>query len=688
MASPGAASGPEPHGSEDRRKRWPARVRSAFRSLGPFRAPACVLLTALVIFSLLRLGLLLAYVAPTRLGLSEWVQLLWVGFRFDLLVGLCLVLWQTAHVALVPSGRLTGPASRLLFELEWFSALVLLPLLCIVEVLFFQEFESRLNYIAFEYLVYPTEVACNIWESYAVVPYLAAVFGFAVVSYALVRRRLLSFLRPRMDWKRRWLVLASVVGTAVGLWATTGMESREFSQNRLVVECAGNGLYNFVYYALTCRFNYDCYYVTLGKSELRQVLRAEVVGPTDELVASANPVDRIVHTGRPRRDWNVVVVLEESFGANFVGVLGDDRGLTPEFDRLSREGLLFNHFFATGNRTARALEALLASFPPIPTEAILKRDHSRHVYTLADVLQQRGYERLFLTCGRGLFDGVRSFMTNNGFDRFVEQSDYTNPVFENAWGVSDEDMFRRALKEMDSLHRRGRPFFALLLTVSNHRPYTYPPGRIPETGQSRANAVKYADWALGYFFREAKKHAFYANTLFVVLGDHGARVTGSQLFPMASYRVPLLMIFPEGLHRGERCTTLGCTLDVGPTILARLGGDYRSVFFGQDLLTTPPEKGRAVMQHNHDVAVLDPDNRLTVLGFNKKVTEFDMDPTTFELTPVRLPEPGRVRRVAALFQSAYELYYAERWFPADASPAVPRRSFRRLARAPDASERP
>src|SRR5690606_36020137 len=113
--------------------------------------------------------------------------------------------------------------------------------------------------------------------------------------------------------------------------------------------------------------------------------------------------------------------------------------------------------------TARALEAVLTAMPPIPTESILKRNHSDRVFTLAHVLEERGYERLFITAGRGLFDGVRAFMSKNGFNQFLEQADFANPVFTNAWGVSDEDLFDRALEELTRLDRGKKPFFATLL---------------------------------------------------------------------------------------------------------------------------------------------------------------------------------------------------------------------------------
>jgi phosphoglycerol transferase MdoB-like AlkP superfamily enzyme len=419
-----------------------------------------------------------------------------------------------------------------------------------------------------------------------------------------------------------------------------------------------------VYFAWTCRFDFEQNYLTVDEDTASAALRHAVVSPSDRLVPdSANPVDRIVFTGRPQRDWNVVLILEESLGSDFVGVLGDRRRLTPNLDRLAQDGLLFDNFYATGNRTARALEAVLTSMPPIPTESILKRDHSSRVFTLALVLAERGYERLFMTAGRGLFDGVRSFMTHNGFNRFIEQSDFIDPVFINAWGVSDEDLFRGALAQFDRLHENGKPFFATLLTVSNHRPYTYPAGRIAESGQSRENVVKYADYALGYFFQEARAHEFYQRTLFVVMGDHGARVYGSQIFPMASYRVPVLLISPETSLAGKRCGTLACSLDIAPTILGQLGGEYRSVFFGRDVLQTPPAAGRAVMQHNHDVAVLDARNRMVVLGYNRSACGFHLDLAGFQLARSSTVDPQLLQMTAALFQSASSLYYAERWFP-------------------------
>ncbi len=609
------------------------------------------------------------------LSLGEVLSIFTVGLRFDLLVGLCYVLPQMVHLSLVGNGWLAGRISRCLLDFEWFVGLMFLPFICVAEFMFFEEFQTRLNYIAFEYLVYPTEVCCNIWQSYPVVELMSVVLVVGGVLWLLARRAFLKRLTAPVEWVRRSMILSAYLAAIGALWATLGMATFQITSDRVANECAANGLYSFVAYAWTCNVDYDHHYLTIEEHNALERLRSEVLADGGRLAGEfGNPVDRIVDSGEPQRNWNVVIVVEESLGSEFIGVQGGVKGLSANFDELTEDGVLLNNIYATGNRTARALEAILTSMPPIPTEAILKRDHSEHVFTLAHVLAERGYERLFMTAGRGLFDGVRSFMTANGFNHFREQADFQDPVFVNAWGVSDEDLFRKALQELQTLHETGKPFFAVLLTVSNHRPYTFPDGRIPDTIHSRETAVKYADFALGYFFREVRERPYFKNTLFVVMGDHGARVTGQQLFPMSSYRVPVLFISPDGTGRGTRLNTLACSLDIAPTILGRLGGKYRSVFFGRDAFKTPPQQGRAIMQHNHDVAALNANNEMVVLGFGKSVTGFTLDPKTFLLHKMSEPNEPLTQTVAALFQQAHDLYYSDRWFtglpPRSSSPGL------------------
>ena len=144
-------------------------------------------------------------------------------------------------------------------------------------------------------------------------------------------------------------------------------------------------------------------------------------------------------------------------------------------------------------------EGVLSSFPPLPGESIVKRDRSDNVETIARVLKRDGYASVFLYGGRGLFDGMRSFAVRNGYDRFIEQKHFAHPTFTTIWGVCDEDLFLRAVEEFRELAKTGQPFCGTILSVSNHKPYTYPKGKIPEDPDKRRReyAVKYSDYALG-----------------------------------------------------------------------------------------------------------------------------------------------------------------------------------------------
>ena len=150
-------------------------------------------------------------------------------------------------------------------------------------------------------------------------------------------------------------------------------------------------------------------------------------------------------------------------------------------DKLAaEEGMLFTNIYASGNRTVRGFEGVLSSFPPLPGDSIVKRDRSDNVETIARVLKRDGYASVFLYGGRGLFDGMRSFAVRNGYDRFVEQKHFAHPTFTTIWGVCDEDLFLRAVEEFRELAKTGQPFCGTVLSVSNHKPYTYPKGKIPE----------------------------------------------------------------------------------------------------------------------------------------------------------------------------------------------------------------
>jgi phosphoglycerol transferase MdoB-like AlkP superfamily enzyme len=295
----------------------------------------------------------------------------------------------------------------------------------------------------------------------------------------------------------------------------------------------------------------------------------------------------------------------------------------------------------------------------------VRRDLSDNVETIARVLKRDGYSTLFLYGGRGVFDGMRAFAVNNGYDRFIEQKHFEHPTLTTIWGVCDEDLLQRSVEEFRALDKAGKPFCATVLSVSNHKPFTYPPGRIPEdpNARRREHAVKYSDYALGQFFKAAKKETFWTNTVFVVVADHGDRVYGSQSIPIHSYEIPLVILGPAVIKAPARVPHLGCSLDVPTTLLGLIGRPYETLFFGRDLLKGPPGEGRVLINHNRDIGLCARD-RLVTLGLRQTVEFYEGDPSVVDLKRMSVPaslELELEKDAIAIYQVADDLYMNRRY---------------------------
>ena len=609
---------------------------------------------------ILRLVLLLAF-KPAALSAGEVLLAFLDGFHRDLFAALAETVPLLFWMLIVPDRRFGATWHRVLFLggcfVFWFVQIFLL----FVEVFFFDEFKSRFNTVAVDYLVYPTEVFVNIWQSYHVGVILALVLVLSLGWLFAASRLFGQMWEQPFTAKSRLLHLAAVVALIALLAPTLNLKGAHVSSDRTLNETANNGALSFIIAAWTHNLDYGAYYKTLPASEAYQRARRVLAAPNTQYVEEGQSIRRRV-TGDPARPrLNVVIFLEESLGSEFWGCLGRTNTLTPEMDKLAaEEGLLFTNIFASGNRTVRGFEGVLSSFPPLPGDSIVKRDRSDNVETIARVLKRDGYASVFLYGGRGLFDGMRAFAVGNGYDRFVEQKHFAHPAFTTIWGVCDGDVFARAVEEFRELAKTNQPFCGTILSVSNHKPFTYPKGTIPEDPEDRCreNAVKYSDYSLGRFFAAAKKEAFWTNTVFVVVADHGARVYGAQSIPIHSYEIPLLIAGPAVVQSPSRIAQLGCSLDVPTTILGLLGRPYETLFFGRDLLRSQPEEGRAFINHNRDIGLLTHD-RLAVLGLKQTAEFYQGDPKVVEMSP--LPHPTDADRelekdAIAIYQVADDLY--------------------------------
>ncbi len=567
--------------------------------------------------------------------------------------------------ALVSRRQLTKPLGTTLFALASFIGVASALFISIAEVLFWEEFESRFNLIAVDYLIYPTEVLGNIQESYPLPPILAGLVITTLIVWLplwrIAKRKLRASLNELPDGRYRLRAAGVYTTMILPLALFFRSDTLSFSSNRAVNELSENGIATFFRAALSQEIDFHQFYKTLPSPKAFATVRSyyESLG---ERFSSSDPtslVRRHEANMSGLGKLNIVILAQESLGAQFVGAYGDTRGLTPFLDSFSRESLMFKNAFATGTRTVRGLEAMAASFPPIPSESIVKRPGCENISTWGGVMRQHGYHTSFLYGGYGAFDNMNHFFGNNGF-ALSDRLDIPNPRFANIWGVSDEDLYSHAISYFDTLsHDDTKPFFSLIMSTSNHKPFTFREGvpGVPPSGGGRLAGIRYADFAISEFFRVAKTKPWFAKTIFIVMADHDSRVYGRAYVPVEHYRIPVFVYAP-GLISPAVNEKVFSSLDLAPTILGLLGLEYSAPFYGVDVLNDRIPASRPVMfSHNHNIAWYE-DEKLTVLGLQKQVKTFVYkDGKTTEIA--RDDVAGDL--LAAHLQTAYELFKAHRY---------------------------
>lgn len=533
----------------------------------------------------------------------------------------------------------------------------------VAEWLFWDEFSVRFNFIAVDYLVYTKEVVANIRESYPL-PWVFAGIGAATVAgYLLwIRMGLLARWLAAEPERFRWRLArggAWIVAT-VAIAVTLNSEQLPSFANNYNRELAKNGLWSLFAAFRNNELDYDLFYPTLPVDEAFQRIRKELAADRSDLLGDdVHDTLRFVRSEGIELHPNVIQITVESLSAEFVGLYNPQSMLTPNLDAIGRRSLVFDRLYATGTRTDRGMEALTLSLPPTPGRSLIKRPHNENLFTLGSVFRSRGYDTAFLYGGYGYFDNMNYFFGHNGYrvvDRAsVARSDIT---FANAWGACDEDLYRWTLREADAAYAAGKPFHFFAMTTSNHRPYTYPEGRIdlPPKVSGRAGAVKYTDFAIGQFLREAETKPWFRNTVFVIVADHCASVAGRAALPVQNYRIPMIIYAPGGQIAPGHVPELVSQVDFAPTLLGLLRWSYASRFFGWDVRTATGD--RRALIGNYQKLGLYEDGMLSVVMPVRAAAEYTYDATTFALT--RRPAEFTPETIA-YYQTASYLYRTRRY---------------------------
>ena len=412
------------------------------------------------------------------------------AFAFGLFYDGLVCLWFLLPLTLLVLGtnRFVGRRVGRMLCLSLFGLGVFVVLFnSVVEWCFWREFTgSRFNLVAVDYLslFMLREVLTNIWQSYPVVP---VVLGVLVLSALIVLPSARTVLRscqvPLPRARRLWSAAGYLAGLGLALPFVFSVTLTNTSENWINRNLAKNGSLSLI--SSLCHRNviYDQdLYVTRDPAGVMARLRTLLKTANSRYVSdNPNDIRRKIDNGPNVVKHNVILVVVESLSAEYLGVFGDQRHLTPNLDELAGQSALFTRFYACGTRTIRGLEAINLSLPPTPGRALGKRPNAYRLFSAEHVFRDMGYRTLFFYGGRGTFDKVDEFLCHGGFELIDQQKFDPDEIhFSNAWGVCDGDTFRRVIREADATDKSGRKFFAMIMTQSNHSPYTYPQRRPSE----------------------------------------------------------------------------------------------------------------------------------------------------------------------------------------------------------------
>lgn len=571
---------------------------------------------------LLRTGLLVHSFSLIDHSVPALIKVYGVGLFFDVITSFLAVLPLALYLTLVPERALRWKASRYLALAGYFAAVFLVLFDAVGDWLFWEEFGSQFNFLVVDYLVYTREMVGNAMESYPVKTIMGVIFLVTIIVVFLTRKPFLTIRGLTTFSQRLKTGLVHLLIPCLSLLFVS-MSWANISQNQYNNELAMNNLFGLVTAFFNNSLDYNKFYLT--EKDTRVLDHIKDLLKTDHSRYDHDDKGDITRTitsmGTEIRK-SVIILVVESLSARYLGIFGSKANLTPNLDALAKKSLLFRNLYATGTRTTRGLEAIAMSVPPTPGRSLVKRSNNKNLFTIGQVLQKKGYERKFIYGGFGYFDNMNAFFRGNGFE-IVDRSNLSQDenTFATIWGVCDENLFDRVLKEGDKSFSHKKPFLSIVMTTSNHRPYAYPQKIDIPSGSGRKGAVKYTDYAIDRFIRQAEKKPWFKDTVFVIVADHCAGSSGRVEVPVHRYHIPLIIYSPGFVKPGE-CHSLCSQIDIGPTLLGLLNVSYESRFFGKDVLRSPP--GRAFLGTYQKLGLLT-DKRLTLLKPGKKANEYYVD---------------------------------------------------------------
>ena len=411
----------------------------------------------------------------------------------------------------------------------------------------------------------------------------------------------------------------------------------DFSNNLVVNELGKNGAFSFVTAFKSNELDYETFYPKLPEKEAYSIVKKDLLQENQKYATTQyDDISRLT-TGHQEQKPNIILITIESFSADFLTEFGNKDHLTPNYEKLANESIFFTNLYATGTRTVRGMEALTLSVPPTPGNSIVRRPNNQNLFSISTIVKSKDYQPYFIYGGDGYFDNMNTFFGGQGFD--IVDRDRGNPLsddiktqrfaipdnevkFENAWGICDEDLYNQSIKYADKSAKANKPFFQFVMTTSNHKPYTFPAGKIDLPQGDRNGAVKYTDYALGKFIADAKTKPWFKNTVFVIVADHCASSAGKWEINIDRHHIPAI-IYNLPNQQPTRVDRLTSQIDLMPTLFGYLGWSYTTSLYGKDINQMKIGDERAFIGNYRTLGMLK-GNVFTQIDDRKRLKQFDI----------------------------------------------------------------